>query len=239
LTEIFISHMREDNDTANRLALLLQERGLNTWIDEQELLGGQSIANALTEAINAADAVVVLLSDDAAQSAWVSTEIAYAVAAQSSSGRPLIIPVLLQEDVEIPVLLRDLYAVGGWSGLSYVADAVARAVHQRDNEPAGPRRSSSEVAGTAAVLQKQSLNYERDRLELQIAAREKRFRSIFTLTVTLLAIGGVIASIAAFLIFSAGKSTSISVSAPIAAIAGGIVAVAVDRSMLHRRGRRD
>lgn len=102
MTTIFISHSAEDKDIAREFSRHLEEAGVNTWLDEEQLVPGDSIAGEISRAIDAADAVLFLLSDASTQNRWLLSEIAAALA----HGKK-VIPVVLDPKAKVPLLLRD------------------------------------------------------------------------------------------------------------------------------------
>lgn len=102
MTTIFISHSGEDNDIAREFSRQLEEAGVSIWLDEKQLVPGDSIAGEISRAIDVADAVLILLSDASTKSRWLLSEIAVALA----HGKK-VIPVVLDPKAEVPLLLRD------------------------------------------------------------------------------------------------------------------------------------
>ncbi|NGZ99058.1 MAG: hypothetical protein CV089_23605 [Nitrospira sp. WS110] len=101
---VFLSYARADRDRAQKLAGRLRESGLDVWDPEQDLLPGSDFTSHLKEALDSADAVVVLVSPDAMESRWVSHEIEYALGAKHLRGR--LIPVIVRPTKEVPWILK-------------------------------------------------------------------------------------------------------------------------------------
>jgi len=107
--KVFLSYARADRDRARKLAEHLREAGLEVWDPEQELLPGSDFTSDLKEALDTAEAVVVLISPDAMESRSVSHEIEYALGAKHLRGR--LIPVLIRPTKEIPWILNTLHMI--------------------------------------------------------------------------------------------------------------------------------
>lgn len=75
--DVFISYARHAAPTARRVARLLQDRGYSVWFDA-ELAPNRSFADAITEQLEAARAVLALWSSEAAKSEWVRSEADFA-----------------------------------------------------------------------------------------------------------------------------------------------------------------
>lgn len=117
-TRIFLSHASSDKVFVKGLAVDLSALGYRPWLDEWEILGGESIPSRISEGIDEADFVIVVLSSASIASRWVENEWQAKYWKEISAKRISIIPILLN-DCEIPTLLaarkyvdfRDDYAV--------------------------------------------------------------------------------------------------------------------------------
>ena len=82
MAQVFLSYDREDAPKARTIAQMLEKAGHSVWWD-RHIKGGAQYGNEIEEALNQADAVVVLWSQQSVQSAWVRDE----AAAGRDSGR--------------------------------------------------------------------------------------------------------------------------------------------------------
>jgi hypothetical protein len=62
--KVFISHSSSDKDWARKFAETLEHNGLEVWIDESRIKGGQAWVEALENGLRESDAVVLLISPD-------------------------------------------------------------------------------------------------------------------------------------------------------------------------------
>jgi hypothetical protein len=100
--QVFLSYAYSDKPVADLLRHGLEECGFRVWSDAPAR-PGESVAELVASGINAADAFVVVLGKDTTSRQWSMLEIGGAIA----SGKP-IVPVLLDREAEVPLLLRDL-----------------------------------------------------------------------------------------------------------------------------------
>lgn len=87
----------------------LRNDGVNPWLDEEELIGGQEWDLEIRKAVKASHAVVVCLSNSSiTKEGYVQKEIKFAldVADEKPEGAIFLIPVKL-EDCEVPYRLRN------------------------------------------------------------------------------------------------------------------------------------
>lgn len=107
---VFVSyvHDSESRRIARQVADVLEHHGLRVWNDEHEIEPGNPIDLKIDEAINDANAVLIILTEASAQSSWMSFEVAAAVVAKNQDPNKLIVPVFVPDadSVEVPPLLR-------------------------------------------------------------------------------------------------------------------------------------
>lgn len=106
LNRIFISYAQKDALTADAIVEALQGLKLTPWIDRREIKPGDSFVEKMNEGLSQAAYVIVLISNAALASPWVSREWMSSVAAKEK----VVIPVLLEDSV-LPPLLRDILYV--------------------------------------------------------------------------------------------------------------------------------
>lgn len=121
---IFLSYAHADGKRAQQLATALSARGYTIWWDTM-IEGGASFAKSIREALEAADAVVVLWSTTSIESDWVADE-----AAQGRDRRRLV-PVSLDGNLP-PLGFRQYQTIdlANWRGKASAPqiDAIHRAI---------------------------------------------------------------------------------------------------------------
>jgi len=71
----FISHSTKDQEFAERLYNDLQGNGVRCWFAPHDIQGGRKLHEQLDEAIRLHDKLLLILSENSMNSAWVKTEI--------------------------------------------------------------------------------------------------------------------------------------------------------------------
>lgn len=156
MADVFLIYVREDAETARRLADAMQARGLDVWWDAENP-PGETWDRRIERELAAARCAVVLWSKVSVRKTWVRTE------ATEAQKRSVLIPVLL-DAVQQPIAFRRTQTVSlvGWTGgddhkgLRQLLGAVQRlvrdpgiapeaAVRDAENEPPGPTKPASQV----------------------------------------------------------------------------------------------
>lgn len=96
MSEIFISYSRLDREFVDQLIEELQRRGFDVWLDRKDISGGTDWRAAISQAIRACRAFLLVLSTDSATSKKVVQELSLA----DQHGRQ-IIPII-HETCDIP-----------------------------------------------------------------------------------------------------------------------------------------
>lgn len=104
---IFLSHTTSDKKFVRRLAADLERRGVHTWVDEAEILVGESLVDAIESGIAAMQYLGVVLSTASLRSPWVNKELNMALVDGLAVRQVKVIPIRI-ERCEIPLRLRDI-----------------------------------------------------------------------------------------------------------------------------------
>ena len=110
MAQVFLSYDREDGAKARVIAQALERAGHFVWFD-LHIKGGAEYGKVIEEALDAADAVVVLWSTQSVQSAWVRDE------AAAGRDKNCLIPILI-EPVSPPMGFRQYQNLdfSSWKG---------------------------------------------------------------------------------------------------------------------------
>jgi adenylate cyclase len=161
MADVFISYARPDEPVANRVAEALRAAGYGAWRDD-ELPAHRTYAEVIEERLQAADAVVVLWSAEAAKSQWVRAE------ADAARAKGTLVQASL--DGTIPpmpfnqVQCADLKGWtgepgGGWRKLVSSVDALTRA---QAAHPPPPQARTQSVSVCVLPFQNMSGDAEQE-----------------------------------------------------------------------------
>jgi adenylate cyclase len=151
MADIFLSYARESAQTATQVAAALREQGYSVWFDA-ELTASQAYADVIAAQLDAARAVLVLWSEDAAQSQWVRSE------ANRAREKGNLVQLRL-DDARLPMPFDQIQCAQianaelsgiGWRSVTNAIDAL---VHGRVAEdPASPSRAQANRIPSVAVF---------------------------------------------------------------------------------------
>ncbi|MEM8780739.1 MAG: toll/interleukin-1 receptor domain-containing protein [Cyanobacteria bacterium P01_G01_bin.49] len=103
--KVFISHSSKDKVFARWISTDLKAAGHTPWFDEWDISVGESIPQKISQGIEEADFVIVILSEDAINSHWVEREWQAKYWDEVQKRTIQVLPVLYQ-DCELPALLK-------------------------------------------------------------------------------------------------------------------------------------
>lgn len=108
MSSAFISHSSIDKPFVRRLREDLEASGVTTWLDEDQILPGQSFVERISQGLESNDHVLLVVSKSFLASEWSLWETNASIASVVGGKGNHLIPVLL-DDVweEVPSLLRD------------------------------------------------------------------------------------------------------------------------------------
>jgi hypothetical protein len=105
LQSIFLCHSSADKPMVRRIGQALTEKGSRVWLDEAEILVGDSILEKVQTGIEKSDFLGVILSPRSVESIWVKKEVEAALTQEMESGRIKVLPILI-EACAVPLFLR-------------------------------------------------------------------------------------------------------------------------------------
>lgn len=143
----FISYSREDANLQRRIIAELRSRGLNVWVDIENLIpGSPAWEREIERSIRGAAGIIVLLSPDSNNSEWVRREISFA-----EQNEKRVFPVLIrgEEDDSIPLRLSNHQWVDLRKNFQSGMDELANALQDH--------------LGATAVIKKKELQSQQPR----------------------------------------------------------------------------
>lgn len=105
MSSVFLCHSHKDKPFTRKLAADLRHAGHIVWIDEAEILVGDSLVEKIREGIDGVDFVAAILSFTSIDSEWVKKELDLASNREIDEKRVVVLPILL-DDVKLPGFLK-------------------------------------------------------------------------------------------------------------------------------------
>lgn len=101
--KIFLSYSFQDRDWVSQFVNVLQENGINAWFDMESIKFGDSIHDAIADALRESNVMVLILSERSVRSPWIFFELGAAVA-----DKKRIIPIVIDdtriEEIPMPLI---------------------------------------------------------------------------------------------------------------------------------------
>lgn len=117
---IFVSHSFKNHDIVEKMAKSLRQPDAELYVAEADRQYGESLPSKIMKAIDACDAVIVIITKEANGSASMNQEVGYALGKEK-----LIIP-MVEEGTKVGVLLQGLEFVE--FSLSRLEEALGKIV---------------------------------------------------------------------------------------------------------------
>lgn len=95
----FISYSSKDHSFAERLHADLQIRGVRCWFAPEDLKIGDRFRDRIDESIRLHDKLLLILSENAVSSPWVSDEAEAAIEREHREGRTVLFPIKVDDAV--------------------------------------------------------------------------------------------------------------------------------------------
>jgi hypothetical protein len=115
MANIFISHSIEDKERIRELAQRLRELNHAVFFASDSIPLGEKFRETISDELKSSEVIVAVISNNSAQSKWVMTEIGIALGYWEHTGKPLIIPLRI-DDVPIPPQLLSIQVLDGRHG---------------------------------------------------------------------------------------------------------------------------
>jgi len=128
LGKVFLSHSSVDKPFVRRLHKKLADAGVDLWLDEKILLGGDSLPRKIAAAVSGSRALLVVVSSASLESDWLRYELQIAIP-KSIKGECLLIPLLI-EDVSMPAELGGVVYVDCRKGKKGYAEQILKSLEQ-------------------------------------------------------------------------------------------------------------
>jgi TIR domain len=110
MSKIFISCSSKDFEYVEGLNKILEQNGHIIWRHDKSILVGKLWADEIHDALSDVDAIIAIFSEASSNSNWVDKELSIAYGYFKSRGKPLILPILL-DDTKIPFDLHSIQCI--------------------------------------------------------------------------------------------------------------------------------
>jgi hypothetical protein len=126
--KVYISYSTPDKEVATKIAIGLEERGHEVLIDADTLTPGQEWRSVLTEALQASDVFISILTEHSISSQYVLTELGTARAFMRTSKKMLVLPVVFG-GIPIPPVISDIQAIiADYKAVPVVIEQINKAI---------------------------------------------------------------------------------------------------------------
>jgi hypothetical protein len=106
----FISHSTKDKPFVRKLAADLVASGIKVWLDEQNILVGDSIPEKIAQGLAESDFFLIVVSENSVNSEWVRKELNSAIVHEIERRKVTVLPIKL-DSAKTPDTIKDkLYA---------------------------------------------------------------------------------------------------------------------------------
>jgi hypothetical protein len=150
--QVFLSYALGDRAFAEKVGEHLTSEGLKVWDAARQVVPGENWAARVGEALEASQAMVVVLSDRSPESMSVQGTIEYALAAPRFRGR--LIPVVRGRAASVPWILRRFPVVGPSRSAAVTGREVVKLLRRPRSHaklrPARARRDATPPRNAAA-----------------------------------------------------------------------------------------
>lgn len=151
--KVFLCHASADKPKVRELYRYLRKRGIQPWLDTENLLAGQDWQVEIPKAIASSDAIIICLSPNSVdKEGYVQKEIKFALdkGLEMSEGRVFLIPIRLEE-CGIPYNLQryhwvNLFEADGYSKLMKSLKTRAMQLQRTVVEVAAPSETKSNLS---------------------------------------------------------------------------------------------
>ena len=109
--KIWISYSFEDKEFVDKLTHSIILKGDEVIRIDNTISAGEILIEKITQAINSADALILVMSKNYFKSKWMSLETSLILTEISSKNSKIFIPILLESNLKIPAYLSSYYYI--------------------------------------------------------------------------------------------------------------------------------
>jgi hypothetical protein len=159
MPSVFISYNHRDRQFVRRLAEDLRRAGIRAWVDEYEILPGDSITEKTTQGINTSDYMLVVVSKNSVNSSWVSKEVSAAFMRDPESSSRRVIPLKI-DDTALPPKLGDILYVDFSTGYVEPMERLVSFLYKKQPDSVAEVSQLVDARDFAKEIHKEFKEYE-------------------------------------------------------------------------------
>jgi hypothetical protein len=233
---VFVSHSQQDRAMAERIEKKLSSKGVLSFFDQNKISIGDSLLKAITTAVENAQVFIPIISRNSSPNGWMNQEMSLALSKLYKHEPVRIIPVIIDRQAHIPLLISDLKYVDlsdpstVENNLEKLADAVLAI---RDKIPTNESLKDRRVEEEYIKAQNEVITLEKRYLELRANEREKNLR----LSIILGLFSSIAASLTIAVFFSRATELKTNTTLWLIAVVIGILILSfsVFRNFLYKK----
>lgn len=131
---VFISHNKADKDFARNIGFHLKSLNVDVWFDEWEIQAGESITNKINKGLLNSSHVIIIWSENAKRSNWVTRELNATISRFiNGGGSPKILPILM-DDTSLPPLLSDIMYISADEDINKLVNKLKASINGDSRE---------------------------------------------------------------------------------------------------------
>ena len=104
--DLFLSHSSRDKDFVRTLAKDLCRCGVDAWLDEWELVAGDSLYDVIADAATKSRFLAVVVGGSFGDSPWANDELKIGLSREKSERRSIVLPIVVGRQ-KVPQFLQD------------------------------------------------------------------------------------------------------------------------------------
>jgi hypothetical protein len=128
---VFLSHRSVDKVVVADVSRVLQHKGLDTWLDRERIVPGDSFVEEISRGLEQMTSFVLFWSSACVGAPWVERELSVAVMSLTEKRIPILVVRL--DEAPVPTIISDLHRIEaiGWES-GEMATAIATAIQRRE-----------------------------------------------------------------------------------------------------------
>lgn len=199
MAKIQFSYSLEDAKLVDKLAYYLKEAGHNIFVAHSEILPGKILADEIFNNLKSTDFLIVVITENSLKSNWVMSELSQAMGYYKEKKRPIVIPIVFDEEPIPDILKTHLVIRASRENLKYIGAKITQDISRYIGEL---QAITDEKQESIARITENADNYIQESIS-RLEEREKKYRGIAYLCYFLCGISLIVAIL--FLFYKADQ----------------------------------